>query len=123
MVKISEIVSKDWSMSLTNPGEIVTDLQDIEQCILIICSTERGSDPLRPEFGSNVFRHLDLPRRNAVPNIIVEIAEGIEIWEKRAVLNKITTSSEVPEHVIFFIDWQTVDGRKPGELLQIKLKV
>lgn len=123
MVQINEIVSKDWSMSLANPGEIVTDLQDIEQCILIICTTVRGSDPLRPEFGSNIVRHLDRPRNVGVPNIVIEIAEAIEIWETRAVLNAITYSFEQPEHVTFFIDWQTLDGRKPGQPMQITFNI
>lgn len=122
-VLVSNINSKDWSLSLKTPGEIVTDLDDIEQCILIICTTDRGSDPLRPEFGNNIFRWLDKARGVAAPNIVQEITEGIEIWETRAVVNSITYQTNSIEHVTFFIDWQTVDGRKPGQPLQVNYNI
>ncbi|MCC7753101.1 baseplate protein, partial [Escherichia coli] len=43
-----------WQPTLQAPGEIVRGLDDIRQAIQIILRTPRGSDPHRPEFGSNL---------------------------------------------------------------------
>ncbi|MDF0764122.1 baseplate protein, partial [Escherichia coli] len=43
-----------WQPALQAPGEIVRGLDDIRQAIQSILRTPRGSDPHRPEFGSNL---------------------------------------------------------------------
>ncbi len=50
-----------WQPALQAPGEIVRGLDDIRQAIQIILRTPRGSDPHRPEFGSNL--HLYSKRK------------------------------------------------------------
>ncbi|HAH9251979.1 TPA: baseplate protein, partial [Escherichia coli] len=48
-----------WQPALQAPGEIVRGLDDIRQSIQIILRTPRGSDPHRPEFGSNLHLYID----------------------------------------------------------------
>jgi hypothetical protein len=36
----------------------VEGIEDIRQSIRIILETPQGSDPLRPEFGSNIYQYI-----------------------------------------------------------------
>lgn len=101
----------DWSMSLTEPGKIVEGLDDIAQCIVIITTTEKGSDPLRPTFGCNILRYLDKPVTVAGPSIVKEIIEGVRAWEKRAKITFITYQIE-ESNIIFSINWELVGDPK-----------
>lgn len=82
-IRTTDITAADWSPLLGNPGEVVTDRDDIEQCIDIILTTIPGSDPHRPLFGCNAWRWLDAPPAVAVPNIVIEVVDALELWEPR----------------------------------------
>jgi len=109
---ISEIKSADWSPSIVTAGEIVEDTDDINQCILIIVMTEKGSDPLRPEFGCSLLKYVDLPNSIAIPNLISEIVDGIKIWEKRAKVTRIVHEEENGQ-INFSLYWE--DARKQSQ--------
>ena len=70
-------------MSLTNPLEIVEGVDDITQCVYIILTTIPGSDPLRPTFGSDVYKYLDKPLEMVRAQIIHAVTEAVYRWEKR----------------------------------------
>lgn len=53
--------TRNWQVSMDDPAAIVEGVDDIVQSINIILTTIPGSDPLRPEFGSNVYQYLDKP--------------------------------------------------------------
>ena len=53
--------ARNWQVSMEDPAKIVEGVDDIVQSINIILTTIPGSDPLRPEFGSNVYQYLDKP--------------------------------------------------------------
>ncbi len=61
-----------WQPALQAPGEIVRGLDDIRQAIQIILRTPRGSDPHRPEFGSNLHLYIDWPVDRAIPHVVRE---------------------------------------------------
>lgn len=105
MSNVNDITTEHWSLSIDEQGKIVTDLDDISQCIYIILTTDRGSDPLRPEFGTNIYRLVDKPLNNSVPNMIKEIADSIEIWETRAELVKVSYKFG-ESNITFIVEWQ-----------------
>ena len=107
-MNVQDITAQDWSLSLAQQGEIVTELSDINQCIYIILTTDRGSDPLRPLFGSNIFRYVDKPVNVAIPNIIREIVDGIRLWETRVSVTKISHKQVDVSHITFTVEWETV---------------
>lgn len=78
-----------WQLRLGAVGEAVTGLEDIEQCLQIIVTTQPGSDPLRPEFGCDLLPDLDRPWSVAVPSIVRQISRAIARWEPRAELQKV----------------------------------
>lgn len=109
----------DWSMSLTEPGKIVEGLDDIAQCIVIITTTEKGSDPLRPTFGCNLLRWLDKPVNVAGPNIVKEILDGVKAWEKRAKVTFINYTIE-DANIIFSINWELAGDPKKVKQTEVK---
>lgn len=86
---ITDVKSPWWQPSLTTPGQLVEGLDDIRQCIGIILTTARGSEPLRPLFGANIIRWIDYPVNVAGPNIVLEIVEAIRLWEPRVTVEQI----------------------------------
>jgi len=88
---INEIKSVDWQPKLNQIGSVVEGLDDIDQCIKIILMTRKGTDPHRPEFGSDIWQYIDYPVNEASPNIIREAYDAINIWETRVQINSITT--------------------------------
>ena len=122
---VTKITSADWSPKLNYIGEIVEQLDDIGQCVKIIMSTPKGSDPHRPEFGCEAWNYLDLPTNLAIPQMILAITEAIGLWEPRAKISKIENSLE--EHQLWLtVHWsvslgseQTQTTRAPYELAQL----
>jgi phage baseplate assembly protein W len=90
MATLAQISSPVWSYGLSGGGAIAEGLSAIRQCIDIIIRTTPGTDPLRPEFGSNVYKYQDHPADVAIPNIKKAILEAIAIWEKRVIITSIT---------------------------------
>jgi phage baseplate assembly protein W len=96
----SEINTTMWSMSTSEYGAVVTDLDDIIQCVLLILSTDKGSDPFRPEFGFNLDRLVDKPVNFVIPNGKLGILDALEQWEPRITVRKIEHTLDV-SHVTF----------------------
>lgn len=77
-------------MSILDPLTIVEGGDDIAQCVDAILNTIPGSDPLRPDFGSNVYQYVDRPINEVQPMLIYAIVTSISRWEKRLAVNKCT---------------------------------
>ncbi len=98
----TDITSRHWSLSITDQGEVVQDLQDIAQCIVIILSTNKGSDPFRPNFGFNLGELLDKPVNYVIPNGKLGILNALEEYEPRVTVDKIEHTLET-SHVTFIV--------------------
>jgi phage baseplate assembly protein W len=103
-ITLADLVSADWSLMLdatagggagSGLGNVVQGLQDVDQCIRIILTTPKGSDPLRPTFGVDVWRYLDFPLPAARPAMVREMTEAILQWEPRVKLLKIAIAPVV----------------------------
>lgn len=86
---VPNIQSVNWQISRTGFGQIAQGLEDIRQCIFNILTTSRGTDPLRPEFGTLIYQYLDKPVNFAAPKIVSEILDGVRLWEQRVIIRKI----------------------------------
>ncbi len=111
-VALADITSADWSLKLGTIGAAVQGLQDIDQCIAIILTTLRGSDPLRPTFGADLWRYIDNPINVAIPSIVREVAAAIAMWEPRVNLQSVSVSpandasSQSGSHLSVAVIWQ-----------------
>lgn len=85
MTTLAEISTTHWQPRLGAEG-VVESIDDIHQCIRIILSTSLGEDPLRPDFGSDLARYLDLPFDRARPFLVREAVAAVQRWEPRVEL-------------------------------------
>lgn len=119
---LADIRATNWQLSRNQIGEVVTGIDDIRQSIGIILTTTKGSLPLEPLFGSDIWRFIDTPVNTAAANISAEIIDAVTKWEPRILINAINytivgsridfvmnitliQSSETTD-VLFFIDRQ-----------------
>jgi len=109
LATLSQIKSPVWTYSILGGGAIAEGLAAIRQCIDIILRTTKGSDPLRPLFGSDCYKYQDQPVNVSIPNIKKAIIDAIGLWETRVTITDITHTINVSQ-VIFNIGYQLVDG-------------
>ncbi|MBF6569058.1 MAG: GPW/gp25 family protein [Candidatus Binataceae bacterium] len=104
---LANITSVDWSLKLGAIGEVVQGLADVDQCIQIILTTPKGSDPLRPTFGSDLWRYIDYPIDVAIPSAVREVTQAITLWEPRVKLVSVTTlPGETAGHLSVTVIWR-----------------
>ena len=115
-ITLADIRSADWSLALGAIGEVVQGIADVEQCLGIIVTTPRGSDPLRPTFGADIWRYIDSPISLALPAIVSELTAAITIWEPRVNLVSVTAQSvndattQSGAHLDVTLNWQLKVG-------------
>lgn len=105
-MRLDEIKTEAWQLGISQSGDIVTDLNDIGQCILMIVNTQKGSDPVNPLFGVDLMKWIDAPMNVMIPNLINEITRQVSTWEPRAEITKVTYVEE-ESHVTFTLEWTT----------------
>lgn len=88
--------ARNWQVSINDTTAIVEGAEDMAQCIYTILNTIPGSDPLRPAFGSNVYRYIDAPTNKVEPRLIYEAVTAIERWEKRVAVMKCVLKQDAP---------------------------
>lgn len=108
--------TQDWQLSTAGPGQVAQGLDDIAQSIILIVTTEKGSDPMRPTFGSEAFKYIDRPLPIAAANITREIVDAVNLWEPRVVLTNVSYTIGAVNRLDFRIGWQLVGGDVSGEV-------
>lgn len=94
-----------WSFSLNEMGGINSGFDDVSQSMLIILNTVKGSNPLRPDFGSDIWRFVDMPINVAIPMVKAEIIKQIGLFEPRAEIKSVTHELVGNSQVVFTISW------------------
>jgi uncharacterized protein len=115
-VTLPEIESVWWSQKLGQLGTIATDADDINQAIAIILSTPLGSDPHRPEFGSDLFNFIDYPINEASPHLVRESFGAIGRWEPRVEIEDVQVFPAVEQihQVLIQVVWRLKDDGIQG---------
>lgn len=117
---LPDIKSRDWQISTQGVGLVEEGLADIRQCLDIILRTQKGTDPLRPQFGSDIFQYVDKPVTVAIPNIIRAIIEATQIWEQRVTIRRVKYQMVESAKVDFFITYKLAD-EELIDLLKLQL--
>ena len=100
--------------ALNDLGVLVEDEADIVQCFGVILLTRKGSNPLRPDFGSDCWLHLDKPIPLAIPACIAEARRALTRWEPRVTI--LSVAAEVMQE-------DTLLQNKPQFAAHIKLMI
>lgn len=113
----------DWQLSTEGFGRVAQGADDIAQCILLAVSNNKGSDPFRPDFGSDIWDHVDTPLPVAGPNMVLAITQAIERWEPRVTLRYVNydyteLQGDIPgwkSGIVFNIGWRLRGGQVEGQ--------
>ncbi|MFV2950039.1 GPW/gp25 family protein [Pseudomonas japonica] len=98
-----------WQPALGTSGEAVQGLRDIDQAIRIILTTPKGSDPHRPEFGSDLHLYIDWPTDQVTPYLVRETIEAIRRWEVRVSVVRVDVQLDA-EQITLRAIWRVADG-------------
>lgn len=109
MTNLNEITYVDWQYKLNGIGSIAEGVEDINQCIAVILSTQKGSVPHRPTFGSDILKYVDYPVNIAKANIIRETIDAITLWEKRVKVDSVTVEINQTQ-INIKVQWSLTDG-------------
>lgn len=108
MTRLSNITSVHWQPAL-NRDDVVEGIDDIDQSIRIILKTPKGSDPHRPEFGSNLHLYLDMPIQQATPHVVRESVDAIREWEPRCEVVRVIPAIDEARETLR-VQWRLADG-------------
>lgn len=75
----------------------------------IALRTTKGSDPLRPEFGSNIYQYMDTPLDTAIPNIKAEIINTLEMWITNIEVTNVNHSYNSASNPVFQVTYTVLD--------------
>ncbi|MCO5238875.1 MAG: GPW/gp25 family protein [Chitinophagaceae bacterium] len=112
MATLNDIKSVDWQLSTVGVGAVAQGVQDVRQCIDTILRTTPGTDPLRPQFGSNIYQYVSKPVNVAVPGVVKAIIDALDLWENRVELQKVShylDTTEGKSQLKFTITYRLVD--------------
>lgn len=91
MIKdITKLKTKNRQHKRGTIGDIVTDIDDIAQCVTSIMELTKGSVPLCPELGTNVIEAIGENTENAIEIATAIFAKEIPIQEPRCKILDIT---------------------------------
>lgn len=96
-------------MSISGNGQVAEGIEAIRQCIDLIVRTTKGTDPLRPEFGSDVYKYQDLPVNLSIPRIKKALLDAISLWEPRVKISSIAGSLVGTSNLQFILTYTLVD--------------
>src|ERR1700693_5674162 len=126
-ITLANIKSADWSLmldSLGQPGSgvgnVVAGVGDVDQCIAIILTTPKGTDVLRPTFGTDLWKYIDAPISEAGPAVVREVTQSITQWEPRVKVLSVSTMpltgvvAQPGAHVEITVAWQLNLGGAPS---------
>ncbi|MGH7863505.1 MAG: GPW/gp25 family protein [Candidatus Binataceae bacterium] len=114
-VTLDEIRAADWSLALDRHGglgRVVEGIDDVNQAIEIILTTPKGSDPLRPTFGADLWQYLDFPISTAVAAIVREVTDAVTQWEPRVKLLSVRAApaaeadTQAGAHLKVIVKWE-----------------
>ncbi len=105
MISSNSITAQWWQIQLGQFGDIVENVDDINQALNILLSTPKGADPHRPTFGTDIMSYIDYPVTSAIPNIIREVVDAIAQWEPRINITNVTAQINYAQ-VFIYISWK-----------------
>lgn len=88
-------------------GQLVTGLSHLRQSVEDILGTPIGSRRMRPEYGSNVRRYVDLPVNEGWKSAVqAEVARALGRWEPRLKLERVRVIAVVDSQVTLQLSGQ-----------------
>jgi hypothetical protein len=121
LVRFDQVPAADWQPKLGQLGGVVTDMDDVGQCIQVIAETPVGSCPLEPLFGSRLHLYLDAPITAVVPDLVREMTEALQLWEPRIIVMQVVPGLAEDGGVEMDVTWAPVAQPQQARNTVVKL--
>ncbi|APC14519.1 baseplate protein [Pseudomonas frederiksbergensis] len=108
-IPYTSLTAAHWQPALGTSGEVVVGLRDIDQVIRILMTTPKGSDPHRPEFGSDLHLYLDWPTNRVTPHLVRETVDAIRVWENRVTVVQVQVLIDEAQITVRVL-WRVANG-------------
>jgi len=120
---LTDITAADWSIKLDEPGSVVENLDDINQCLRVILETPKGSRAHEPLFGCDVWLFLDQPLTHALPGIVSAVIEAVTLWEPRVKLTSVVAARDEAGSgkLALQIEWKLIDDNTGVQQTEVTL--
>ncbi|MGE8348984.1 MAG: GPW/gp25 family protein [Pseudomonas protegens] len=83
-------------------GQLLSGIEHVRQSIEDILTTPLGSRRMRPEYGSNLRRYVDLPVTGGWKSAVqAEVARALLRWEPRLKLERVRVVAVVGGQISF----------------------
>lgn len=79
----------NWQHAHGTYGGVVTDLEDVEQCIATICGCEKGTVIYNPNLGLPLKNYMDKPVISVIPELRQVIKMELEYQEPRITVDSV----------------------------------
>lgn len=114
MQNINEITTNNWQKKANTIGEIVTEIEDIEQCFDTILHVAKGECPLQPNIGSNLIEAIGEDPKNASQIIKTIIFKEFPIQEPRAKVINVNIFADDDDifKLIAEVKWQYIKTKE-----------
>lgn len=89
---IKDLKTKNWQHKKDTIGEVITDLDDIQQCYENIFALSKGEVPLAPNIGTDIIEAIGENPDNADKIIKTIVYKEFPIQEPRAEVISVKTS-------------------------------
>ena len=112
-VALSLASDRDDGLLNDRAAQLVTDVDDIQQEILIVLFTPLGADVHRPDFGSDWWHWIDSPINYARPHIVRAVVSAIERWVVRIQLVRVVLTQLEENNFSakeLLVEWKFADG-------------
>ncbi len=110
MVDLRTLDSTWWQPKLGTFAELVTGLDDIDQCIRVILGTPPGTDPLRTRFALDLLAFIDKPINQVRPKVVRGVIDAITIWEPRVKILRVAVDQLEMSSLRIGVLWEPVAG-------------
>ncbi|MDD3236801.1 MAG: GPW/gp25 family protein [Candidatus Gastranaerophilales bacterium] len=89
---VKELDTKNWQHKIGTIGEIATELDDIDQCILTIASTQKETVVHNPNLGVDLMQYMDRPINQVQSKMKQMLLTELQYQEPRVKFNNISFS-------------------------------
>ena len=93
-VNTKTLNTQNWQHARDTIGGVVTEIEDIEQCIETICTCEKGKVIHNPELGLAMNEFIDKPVNVSLPAIRRMIKSELQIQEPRIKIDTVTINAD-----------------------------
>jgi len=107
MQEITDIKTPYWQHKRGTVGDIVTDLDDIEQCFDNIFNITKGEIPYQPNIGSNIIEAVGQNPKDALEIAQTLILKEFAIQEPRAEVVNISSQYDENGKIVIFVTFQS----------------